>query len=42
MDWNKFMGDILEALIPILVALLTALVGYGIAFLKKEDRGITR
>jgi len=36
MDWNKIFGDILEALIPILVALLTALVGYAIAFLKKK------
>ena len=36
MDWNKIFGDILEALIPILVALLTALVGYAITFLKKK------
>jgi len=41
MDWNKFLGDILEALIPLLVALLTALVGYAISFLRKKIESIT-
>ena len=41
MDWNKFLGDILEALVPLLVALLTALVGYAISFLRKKIESIT-
>jgi len=40
MDWNKIFSDILEALIPILVALLTALIGYAIAFLKKKTEAL--
>lgn len=40
MNWDKFLADILETLIPILVALLTALVGYGIAFLKKKTEAL--
>ena len=36
MNWNKLFEDLVEALIPILVAFLTALIGYAIAFLKKK------
>jgi len=36
MNWDKFLGDLVEALIPVLVALLTTLIGYAIAFLKKK------
>jgi len=36
MNWDKFLGDLVEALIPILIALLTALIGYAITFLKKK------
>jgi len=35
-NWNKLFEDLVEALIPILVAFLTALIGYAIAFLKKK------